>query len=491
MNPKPVRYKLIMFALLLILIGSNMATYCFCGHRLPAVSGPSAVEPDSMEAADELPDEFALFVEVLGKIVRGYIDPVAMEVLMRGAITGMLETLDDPQTTFFDSKDLENFLIQATGSFSGVGVRIVELEGEVVVLETLPDTPAAGAPILPGDRLQAADGETLFGQGLDRAVELLRGPSGTTVSVTLLRPGAAKPLEYSLTRTEIHSEVVFSRMLAPGVGYLQIISFDSSTGSTFARHLQDLEKQGLERGLIIDLRDNTGGLLEEAIKVAEILVPEGEITRLVDRAGQVKDIHYSHARPKPYRIIVLVNEESASASEIVAGALQDREAALLVGNRTFGKATVQHLEKLSGGNALRLTVAKYLTPSGRDLHGQGLEPDLEIDLPPALKYYRYFIPGRLGRGDYGEGVRLLQQILQELGYDNITADGYFDDVTAGVLQRFQRSAGLPATGSFDDLTWIHLREGLDRIAGERDPQLQAALELLSVSAPLAAGRAGR
>ncbi len=222
-----------------------------------------------------------------------------------------------------------------------------------------------------------------------------------------------------------------------------------------------------------------------------MLVPEGEITRLVDRYEQVKDIHYSHAQPKPYRIVVLVNEESASASEIVAGALQDRGAALLVGTRTFGKATVQHLERLSGGNALRLTVAKYLTPSGRDLHGQGLEPDVEVNLSPALKYYRYFIPGRLSQGGYGEGVRLLQQILQELGDDSVNASGYFDGATAGALRRFQRSASIPATGIFDDLTWIHLRENLDRVARERDPQLRAAVELLFSPELWTAREAGR
>lgn len=483
MKAKPVRTKFTAIALLLVLIGSNMATYFFSSHHVLKTPSSSGEGMAIADPADEMPEEFSLFVEVLEKVARGYIDSVEMKVLMRGAIAGMLETLGDPQTTFFDHKELENFLIQASGSFSGIGVRIVELEGEIVVLETLPNTPAAEGPILPGDRLQTADGTPLTDQGLDRVVELLRGPSGTIVLVTLLRPGAVEPLEFSLVRADIQSETVFSQMIAPGTGYLQISSFETSTGAAFARHLQALESKGLEQGLILDLRDNTGGLMEEAISVAELLVPEGEIVRLVDRSGQVKDIRYSHARPKSYRIVVLINEESASASEIVAGALQDREAALLVGTRTFGKATVQHLERLSGGNALRLTVAKYLTPSGRDLHGQGLEPDEEVDLPPALKYYRYFIPGRLSEGGYGEGVRLLQQILQELDYDSVGAGGYFDNTTVEALQSFQRSAGIPATGVFDDLTWIHLRENLDRIARERDPQLQAAVAILSSPGP--------
>lgn len=490
MEPKPARWKCSVIALLFVLIGSNVATYFLFGYR-PPVSGSLPGDGSGNPApAGELPGELSLFVEVLEKLTRGYINPVDMEALMRGAIEGMLETLDDPQVTFFDKKELDNFLIQTTGSFSGVGVRIVEVEGEVVVVETLPNTPAEKAPILPGDRLQTADGVSLPQQGLDRAVELLRGPKGTKVTVTLLRPGAEEPLEFTLERADIHMETVFSRVVEPGLGYLQIRGFDGFTGTNFSRQLQALEAGGLERGLILDMRDNTGGLLDEAVKVAQLLVPEGEITRLVDRSGQVKDIHYSHAQPKPYRIVVLVNEETASAAEIVAGALQDRKAALLVGSRTFGKATVQHLERLAGGNALRLTVAKYLTPSGRDLHGQGLDPDLDVELSPAMKYYRNFIPGRLSRGSYGQGVKMLQQILQELGYDSVTASGYFDDATAAALQRFQKSAKLPESGIFDDLTWISLRDALDRAARERDPHLRAAVELLA-SPERWAGGSGR
>ncbi|HOL17550.1 MAG TPA: S41 family peptidase, partial [Bacillota bacterium] len=166
----------------------------------------------------------------------------------------------------------------------------------------------------------------------------------------------------------------------------------------------------------------------------------------------------------------------ASASEIVAGALQDREAALLVGTVTFGKATVQHLTQLSGDNALRLTVAKYLTPSGRDIHGQGLQPDYPVEMPAALKYYQYFLPGRLNQGSYGMDVELLQGMLQELGYE-VKPSGYFDESTAAALVSFQKDCGLNPTGIFDDITWVEMREALDAIAMDHDPQLQKAIEL--------------
>ena len=175
--------------------------------------------------------------------------------------------------------------------------------------------------------------------------------------------------------------------------------FERSTGASFIRQLEALEEtDGLGKGLILDLRNNAGGLLEEALQIAGELVPEGEITRLVDRRGEVLDIHHSYSSGKPYPLVVLINEESASASEVIAGALQDHRAALLVGETTYGKATVQNLEDLAGGGALKLTVAKYLTPSGYDLHGQGLKPITK--LPEAFRHYDTF-SRVLGGGDWG------------------------------------------------------------------------------------------
>ncbi len=467
----------LLISFLVLLIGTNLINYFLFGHE-PRKQDPVAEVAETEDYSGALPEgyvELELFAEVLDHVLKNYYEPVDMTGLIYGAIDGMLQSLNDPQTNFFTASDLENFLIQTMGTFGGIGVRIVNAGDEVVIIDTIPGTPAEKAGLYPGDRIIKASGVDLIGLGVDRAVELLRGPQGTTVTISVVRPGADEVMELTLERDDIKLETVTSQMLQPGLGYIRISSFDRNTGADFAEHFARMQGD-LQKGLILDLRNNTGGLIDEAIKVAQLLVPEGEITRLVDRHGQTRKIHYSSAAALPFPVVVLVNEESASASEIVAGALQDREAALLVGTVTFGKATVQHLTQLSGDNALRLTVAKYLTPSGRDIHGQGLQPDYPVEMPAALKYYQYFLPGRLNQGSYGMDVELLQGMLQELGYE-VKPSGYFDESTAAALVSFQKDCGLNPTGIFDDITWVEMREALDAIAMDHDPQLQKAIEL--------------
>jgi len=476
MTYKSQKSKQTLLGFLLILIVTNLINYFIFGYDSP--SEEAIQEPPVLDSP--LPKgyvELELFVQIMDHITEYYLEPVDLSALIHGAIDGMLNSLNDPQSTFFTASELENFLIQTSGSFGGIGVRIVDVGEDVVIFETIPGTPAEQAGLLPGDRIRRAAGEELAGQGVERAAELLRGLKGTSVTISVVRPGADEEMEITLLRDDIDMQTVSSKMLQPGIGYIRISSFDSGSGEDFASQFGVLEQQGLGRGLILDLRNNTGGLVDEAIAVAKLLVPEGEITRLVDRHGQARKIHYSNAPPRPYPIVVLVNEESASASEIVAGALQDRGAALLVGAKTYGKATVQHLEQLPGDSALRLTVAKYLTPAGKDIHGSGLLPDYPVDLTAALKYYRYFLPGRLGKGNYGEEVELLQDMLKELGYA-VEPVGYFNQETADALALFQQESGLPETGYFDDSTWIKLREALEHLAADEDPQLLKAVELL-------------
>lgn len=238
-----------------------------------------------------------------------------------------------------------------------------------------------------------------------------------------------------------------------------------------------MEQSSLGKGLILDLRNNPGGLVDQAVEVAKLLVPEGEIVRLVGRDDDVKTIYNSSAARKPYPIVVLINEESASASELLAGALQDRDAAILVGKKTYGKASVQQLDYLSDGNALMITVANYFTPSGHNIDKYGIEPDFEVDMPEVLRYYRYFHPNRLERGDYGPEVEMLQHMLAQIGY-MIEITGYFDAQTSRVLSDFQGFSGLAQSGEFDDATWVELREALDTAAREQDEQLNHAVELL-------------
>ena len=453
-----------MFLVLFLL--SNTATFLLARFLLSPVAVQVTREGN----------EAGLLWEVWELIQDKYIEPVDEEKLVRGSIEGMLRSLEDPHTMYLTPESLREMLIYTTGSFSGIGVEITGGEDEVLVLRVINNSPAQGAGMLPGDRIVTVDGKNVAGFAVDEVALFLRGPGGTAVEVGIQRVGEAAVLSLIIIREEIERETVFAEILAGAIGYIQITSFDQQTGTDFAKALQRLEKEQLN-GLILDLRDNPGGIVDEAIEVGEAIVPAGEITRVVDRDGNIRERYLSQAEPRDYPIAVLINEHSASAAEIVAGALQDSGKASLVGTPSFGKATVQHLQYLSDGGGLRYTIAKYLTPAGHDLHQNGLRPDVMVEMPS--EYYLQYrpIPRDLSAGDMGEKVLLLQEMLHFLGFP-LEKTGIFDPRTREVLLQFQRQAGLSADGSLDITTREKLRSALAERARETDTQLQAAEELL-------------
>jgi carboxyl-terminal processing protease len=474
-NRKIIFIMLVVFVL--ALAGTNLATYYLTrnGDISSASEEQSTViryEPSNRN----IDPDAAIIFEAIEVITNNYFTPIEKEALIEGAVRGMIDSLDDPQLRFYDPDDLEEFLSDTRGTYSGIGVRIIEVNSNIVVFEVFPDSPAERSGLTPGDRIIEAAGFELTGQGVNRAVELLRGPAGTSVDVVILRPGSDEPLNLAVGRDEINISTVTSEMLEDGLGYIQISSFDSNTFNEFSGKFRQMEMAGLSKGLILDLRNNPGGLVDQAVEVAKLLVPEGEIVRLVGRDGVVQNIYYSSAAEKPYKMVVLINEDSASSAELLAGALQDRGAALLVGQTTYGKASVQQLAYLSGGNAILLTMARYFTPSGHDIHEHGINPDFYVEMPEILRYYRYFLPGRLEQDDFGPDVEMLQLMLEELGY-NVKASGYFDLQTSIALTTFQEDAGLTGTGKFDDKTWVVLREAIDLASREHDEQLNYVIDM--------------
>ncbi len=461
------RRELIVVFLCLLLL-SNMATYVVARFLF---SSPS----QAVEISDELEKE-KLFQEIWDILEGQYFRPMDDEEMMRGAIEGMLRSLDDPYTVYMDPESLEEMLIQTTGSFSGIGVEITEDEDAILVLRVINDSPAQEAGLLKGDRIVEVEGSSMQGVALDEAATMLRGPSGTTVEVAIQRAGERELLEIEIIREDIEIETVSSRWLEEGLGYIQVTNFDSNTAKDFREDLTSMEEDGLE-GLILDLRNNPGGLFDEAIKVGEMIVPAGEITRVVDREGEILQSHSSEAEPGDYPMVVLVNEYSASAAEIIAGALQDHERALLVGTPTFGKASVQYLQNLSDGGALRYTIALYQTPGGQELHEKGLFPDLEIELPDEYYLQHRTIPLDLEEEETGERIIMVQEMLKFLGY-SLEITGVFDQQTMTALGEFQDNSGLDSTGSMDASTRESLRSALSDKAEEADKQLLEAVELI-------------
>ncbi len=461
----------LVIVLLCVLLLSNIATFLIARFFF--------YEERVETAAQEELEESDLLMEVYRILDEGYFQPLDRETLFRGAVEGMIDSLEDPHTSYLSPDSLDDMLIHTTGSFSGIGVEITEDEGEILILRVIGGSPSEEAGLLKGDRIVKVEGSPTLELSLDEAARKLRGPSGTEVEVTVKRSGEEELREVVLTRADIDMDTIFSRRINEQFAYIEVTNFDQNTGSDFKSTLDQLEEEGLN-GLILDLRNNPGGLLDEAISLGQAIVPQGEITRVVDREGNVLDKHHSTAEPKDYPIYVLVNEFTASGAEIIAGALQDSEQGILIGQPTYGKATVQQLHFLSDGSGLRYTIASYLTPKGQDLHAEGLKPDYEVEQPEEYFLQHQSIPGGLEEGDTGDQVVLLQTMLKFLQYP-LEVTGVFGEETIETIERFQQDQGIGVSGELDDLTRDEIRKVLGEKAEAVDAQLQKALELLHLS----------
>lgn len=314
-------------------------------------------------------------------IKRYYVNDVTDDVLAQGATAGLVQALGDPYSYYMDAKSYADFTEKAiTGKYSGIGVSIEVKNDLVTVIKAFKGTPAETGGLRPGDQIVGVDDQSVIGMALDAVKNLVRGEAGTKVKLTVVRPGATEPLELTMTRATIQTPTVFSKLIDTDVAYIQLDSFDQTTDTEFEQQLAALQAQKTLRGLILDLRYNPGGTLEDSVNVAEYFVPSGPIVATVDKAGNRQTQGSGHGN-FPFPVVVLVNEYSASASEVVAGALQDAGTATLVGSTTFGKGSVQVPIELDRGAALRLTIFKWHTPKDRTIDKVGINPDVVVARP--------------------------------------------------------------------------------------------------------------
>lgn len=327
-------------------------------------------------------------LEVMNYIRERYVKEVPPQILIRGAINGMVQALEDPYSVFMEPEEFEDFMISLNGSFEGVGLSldVDEETGAIIVVAPIEGTPAYKAGIRPRDRIVKVDGVELKGKSLDEAVRLLRGKKGTKVTIYVERPGVKELLKYELVRDDIRLKTVKWDVIEDRIGYVRISSFDSYTPEEFGNAITALQQKGV-KALVLDLRDNPGGALDAAVRVADMLMGKGLVVFTRDRYGNKLEEYYSDDASLELPLAVLINENSASAAEIVSGALQDSKKAVLVGKRTFGKGTVQELVPLSDGSGLKMTIAKYYLPSGRSIDGKGVEPDFEVSLKKVVSSY--------------------------------------------------------------------------------------------------------
>ena len=386
-----------------------------------AVLGASLTLTYGVRAEKEKPEALPLkdlqtFVEILNRVKSDYVEEVSDQTLLENSVRGMLSGLD-PHSTFLDKEEFKEMNATTSGKFGGLGIEVQMQNGFVRVVAPIDDTPAAKAGIQPGDLIIKIDDTAVKGMSLFEAVQKMRGEPGTQITLTLLREGADKPLSVEMKRAIINVNSVRTKLLEPGYGYLRITTFTATTGKSLNEEFKKLSKQanGDLKGLVLDLRNNPGGVLNAAVDVSDAFIDEGVI---VSMRGRDKDSNreFSAKRGdlldgKP--MVVLINAGSASASEIVAGALQDHKRGLLVGTKTFGKGSVQTILPLADESAIKLTTARYFTPSGRSIQAEGVQPDIEVrpvKIAKATADDNTFEPiaeadlkGRLDNGDKEKG----------------------------------------------------------------------------------------
>jgi carboxyl-terminal processing protease len=321
----------------------------------------------------------AVIRDAFEKILSSSVDPPSEQVLARGAVKGMVEALKDatdPYALFYTPQGFKSLQELTTGRFTGIGVWLKEKDGLLEIVSVLPDTPARAAGLQRGDVVEVVDGDPVSEMTVDEAIARIKGPAGSKVSLRIARGGS--PLSFTITRAEIDFPNLRSRLTAGNLGYVQLMGFARGAGEQLYAEIEELTGDGAE-GILLDLRDNGGGLFSEAVDVASVFIEDGKIVRYKVRSEPEVVYEAEGDAFEKIPVVVLVNEGTASASEIVAGALQDSERAIVVGVDTYGKGSVQELVRLVDSSVVKLTTAAYYTPDGRDINGKGIDPDVEID----------------------------------------------------------------------------------------------------------------
>jgi len=394
------RFRLITLALLLG-IGAAQA----------AETPPAAPAAASGKEAPLPLDELRTFAEVLDRVKAAYVEPVDDKTLLENAIKGMLSNLD-PHSAYLDPEEFAELQESTSGEFGGLGIEVGTEDGFIKVVSPIDDTPAAAAGIQPGDLIVQIDGKPTKGQSMNEAVDSMRGKPGSSITLTIVRSGG-RPFDVPLKRAIIKVKSVKTQLLEPNYGYLRITQFQVNTGDEVVKALAQLKKdnKGKLKGLVLDLRNNPGGVLQSAVEVADAFLTKGLIVYTKGRIAN-SELRFSADPADPsegVQLVVLINGGTASAAEIVSGALQDQKRAILMGTDSFGKGSVQTVLPLNNDRALKLTTALYYTPNGRSIQAQGIVPDIEVERAKVTREQSDFegfkeadLQGHLANGNGGK-----------------------------------------------------------------------------------------
>ncbi len=393
-------------AILVVVIGIVMGMSLSIGGGLVGNPRPPTAEEQALEHA-------RLFAEVMERVKADYVEPLDDAVLLESAIRGMVRDLD-AHSQYLDADEYRDIRVSTTGSYTGIGIEVAELSGGIQVVSPILGSPAARSGIRSGDLVVAVDGIAVDPANLQDTIGRMRGRPGSRITVTVDRDGAL--IDHEMRREIVRVASVHAELLAPSFGYVRLGQFSETTARELSRALDGLadENEGMLDGLVLDLRNNPGGVLDAAVDVSDLFLDDGVIVSADGRSSESRFVRSAHRGDvlDGSSMVVLVNEGSASASEIVAGALQDHGRALVVGTRTFGKGLVQTVMPLSKGRAIKLTTSRYYTPSGDSIHGTGITPDIYVDAPG---YPNLSLSGFVDR----EGDAQLTEAIARLGHRGV------------------------------------------------------------------------
>lgn len=426
--------------------------------------------------------EFSQLYDAYDKLNHLYYKDIDEEQLVNGAINGMFDALEDPYSDYLTKEESASFNESLSSSFEGIGAEIEARNDFIMVVSPIKNSPAEKAGLLPRDMILAVDGKSIKGMSASEAVTLIRGEKGTQVTLTIQRDGMADEMDVKITRDVIPVETVYGEMGDDKVAHIQITSFSEKTADELVQKLAEFEVQGME-SIVLDVRQNPGGYLVAALDISNLFLDKGAtILQIEPRLGE-KEVYTAEGGKKyDLPLTVLIDEGSASASEILAAALQEEAGAEVIGVKSFGKGTVQTVEDLKGGASIKYTNAKWLTPKGNWINEKGIQPTIEVPYPEYV-YLTYVDPTlKLEDGTTHAAVKSVEGMLSALGYTIDTVDETYTAQTEEAVREFQAAQQLEVTGVVTGDTTYALMDALKAFIEENDPMLLKAKEILTTTA---------
>lgn len=464
---KPFYFLMLLFGLILLTAGITIFALTAGDDKVVEV-GSTTVERN----------EFQKLFDTYDKLKLEYYSDVDDEELVNGAINGMIDALGDPYSDYMNQEEAGHLNETISSSFQGIGAEIQERNGFITVVSPIKNSPAEKAGILPNDRILAVDGQNIQGKSASEAVLLIRGEKGTEVTLTIQRGETTEPMEVTIVRDEIPIETVYSEMLSDGVAHIQITSFSQNTFEELKQAISQMEEEGM-KAMVLDVRQNPGGLLSAAIEISDLFVNEGEPILQVQEKDKEPEVYTATGGLKvKMPVALLIDEGSASASEILAGALKEAAGAPLVGLTTFGKGTVQTANDLPDGSNLKFTTAKWLTPDGNWIHEKGITPDYKVDYPKYASLPFLDPSVEMKNGVLSSAVQAAEEMLSAVGYDPGNVDGLYDESTEEAVRALQEDQKIQVDGILKGDTTYALMDRLRQKVEEDDPQLLKAKEVL-------------